>query len=123
MKKNTMETIVNFLNAHIEGNGMVVTDEVVNARNELVAELNRGFEKAQKNRELYESVKPIIFDGFRSANVPITVSELYEEIKGNLPEGFGKSKVQYAVTRLWINELVKTEGKVNTYSLPEGEGE
>ena len=84
---------------------------------ELEAELNRGAEKAQKNRELYESVKPIVMEGFKDAGVPITIAELYESIEGNLPDGFGKSKVQYAVTRLWIDELVKTEGKVNAYSL------
>ena len=112
-----MMTLANFLNAHIEGNGMVVTDEVVNARNELVAELNRGAEKAQKNRDLYDSVKPIVFDGLSMASAPVTIAELFDEIKDRLPDGFGKSKVQYAVTRLWIDELVKHEGKINTYSL------
>ena len=37
--------------------------------------------------------------------------------KDSLPEGFSKGKVQYAVTRLWADEVTKTEGKVNTYSL------
>lgn len=115
MKKNTMMALVSYLN----GNTVDNLDEI---KAELEAELNRGAEKAQKNRELYESVKPIVMDGFRSAGVPITVAELYEEIKGNLPDNFGKSKVQYAVTRLWIDELGKKEGKVNSYFLPE-EGE
>jgi hypothetical protein len=117
MKKNTMMTLVSYLNAQ-----NFLPSDVADACDELKAELNRGAEKAQKNRELYESVKPIVMDGFRSAGVPITVAELYEEIKGNLPDGFGKSKVQYAVTRLWIDELGKKEGKVNAYFLPE-EGE
>ena len=112
MKKNTMMALVSYL----DGNPVDNLDEI---KAELEAELNRGAEKAQKNRELYESVKPIVWEGFRSAGVPVTVSELYEEIKNNLPEGFGKSKVQYAITRLWIGELVKKEGKVNTYTLPE----
>lgn len=115
MKKNTMMTLVSYLN----GNTVDNLDEI---KAELEAELSRGAEKAQKNRELYESVKPIVMDGFRSAGVPITIAELYEEIKGNLPDNFGKSKVQYAVTRLWIDELGKKEGKVNAYFLPE-EGE
>ena len=110
-----MMALVSYLN----GNTVDNLDEI---KAELEAELNRGAEKAQKNRELYESVKPIVWDGFRSAGVPVTVSELYEEIKDELPEGFGKSKVQYAVTRLWINELGKKEGKVNAYFLPK-EGE
>lgn len=110
MKKNTMIALVSYLNGN-------TVDNIAEIKAELEAELNRGAEKAQKNRELYESVKPIVFEGLRVAGVPVTISELYEEIKDKLPEGFGKSKVQYAVTRLWIDELVKTEGKVNTYSL------
>ena len=110
MKKNTMIALVSYLNGN-------TVDNIEEIKAELEAELNRGAEKAQKNRELYESVKPIVMEGFKDAGVPITIAELYESIKGNLPDGFGKSKVQYAVTRLWIDELVKTEGKVNAYSL------
>lgn len=112
MKKNTMMTLVNYFALQ---NGL--PSDVADAVDELKAELNRGAEKAQKNRELYESVKPIVMEGFKDAGVPITIAELYESIEGDLPDGFGKSKVQYAVTRLWIDELVKTEGKVNAYSL------
>ena len=112
MKKNTMMTLVNYFAFQ---NGL--PSDVADAVDELKAELNRGAEKAQKNRELYESVKPIVMEGFKDAGVPITIAELYESIEGSLPDGFGKSKVQYAVTRLWIDELVKTEGKVNAYSL------
>ena len=105
-----MIALVSYLNGN-------TVDNIAEIKAELEAELNRGAEKAQKNRELYESVKPIVFEGLSVAGVPVTISELYEEIKDKLPDGFGKSKVQYAVTRLWIDELVKTEGKVNTYSL------
>lgn len=117
MKKNTMMTLVNYFAFQ---NGL--PSDVADAVDELKAELNRGAEKAQKNRELYESVKPIVMDGFRSAGEPITIAGLYEKIKDNLPDGFGKSKVQYAVTRLWIDELGKNEGKINAYFLPK-EGE
>ena len=110
MKKNTMIALVSYLNGN-------TVDNIEEIKAELEAELNRGAEKAQKNRELYESVKPIVMEGFKDAGIPITIAELYESIEGNLPDGFGKSKVQYAVTRLWIDELVKTEGKVNAYSL------
>ncbi len=105
-----MMALVSYLNGN-------TVDNLAEIKAELEAELNRGAEKAQKNRELYEAVKPIVFEGFEVAGVPVTISELYEEIKSKLPVGFGKSKVQYAVTRLWIDELVKTEGKVNAYSL------
>lgn len=114
MKKNTMQTLVDYFSVQD-----YLPSDVADAVDEIKAELNRGAEKAQKNRELYESVKPIVWEGFRSAGVPVTISELFEEIKDKLPDGFGKSKVQYAVTRLWIGELVKKEGKVNAYTLPE----
>ena len=70
-----MMALVSYLN----GNTVDNLDEI---KAELEAELNRGAEKAQKNRELYESVKPIVWAGFRSAGVPVTISELFEEIKG-----------------------------------------
>ena len=117
MKKNTMETIANFLNAYIEGNGMVVTDEVVDARNELVAELSRGAKKAQKNQELYAEAHDAVMAGLGRAVSPITVSELYEDIASELPEGFSKGKVQYALLHYWDGEVVKTKGDPNTYSL------
>lgn len=110
MKKSTMQSLVNYLNG-------ATIDNLDEIKEELVAELNRDAEKAQKNRELYDSVKPIVFEGLRVCGVPVTIADLYEEIKGDLPSGFGKSKVQYAVTRLWADEIAKTEGKINTYSL------
>ena len=93
MKKSTMLSLVNYLNG-------ATIDNLDEIKAELEAELNRNAEKAQKNRDIYESAKEAIFEGLRVANVPVTIAELYEEVKGNLPSGFGKSKVQYAVTRL-----------------------
>lgn len=110
MKKSTMIALVSYLNG-------ATVDNLDEIKAELEAELNRNAEKAAANRELYESAKSVIFEGFRVAGAPITIAELYEEIKGNLPQGFSKSKVQYAVTRLWSDEIVKTEGKTNTYTV------
>ena len=86
-------------------------------RSELTAELNKGAEKAQANRELYELAKDIVLNALSST--PVTLAELYDEIKSELPEGFTKNKVQYALSHYWENEVVKTEGKVNTYSAKE----
>ena len=82
---------------------------------EVEKELNKGEEQKAKNAELYEQAKAIVL-GALSAT-PVTISELYDEIADKLPDGFTKGKVQYAVTRLWSDEIVKTEGKVNAYSL------
>lgn len=115
MKKTTMQTLVNYFAIQND-----VPAEVAEAVDELKAELNRGAEKAQKNRDFYEAAKAVVFDGLRVAGKPVTISELYDEIAGELPEGFTKSKLQYAVTRLWAGEIDKTEGKVNTYAVKEG---
>ena len=58
---------------------------------EVEKELNRGEDEKAKNAELYE-------------------------VADALPAGFTKGKMQYAITRLWVDEVTKTEGKVNTYS-------
>lgn len=110
MKKSTMIALVNYLNG-------ATIDNLAEIKSELEAELNRNAEKAAANRELYESAKSVIFEGFRVAGAPVTIAELYEEIKDELPSGFSKSKVQYAVTRLWSDEIIKTEGKTNTYTV------
>ena len=84
---------------------------------EIETELNKGAEKAQANRELYASAHDVVIEALRSATAPVTMSELYEAVENELPEGMTKGKVQYAVTRLWVDEIAKTEGKVNAYSL------
>ena len=110
MKKSTMKSLVAYLNGETVAN----LDEL---KAELEAELNKGEEKAQANRDLYASAHDVVIEALRSASAPVTIGELYEAIEENLPEGMTKGKVQYAVTRLWANEIAKTEGKVNTYSL------
>ena len=110
MTKATMNTILTLI-ANIE------TPEADEVREALNAELNKGAEKRDANAKAYSELKPIVFAGLRQATSPVTISELFETIKGELPEGVTKAKVQYGVTRLWSDEIVKTEGKVNSYSL------
>lgn len=106
MKKATMQTIVNYIDTN-------AVEELFAVRDELNAELNKGAEKAQANRDLYESAKEVVLENLDQT--PVTLGELYEAVEGKLPEGFSKGKLQYAVTRLWTSEIVKIEGKVNTY--------
>jgi len=81
---------------------------------ELAKEISKGEEQKAKNASTYEEAKPIVLGAL--SETPVTIGELYDEIANELPEGFTKGKVQYAITRLWSDEVVKTEGKVNTYS-------
>ena len=105
MKKVSLQSLVSYLTS---------TGALPEIRDEIVAELAKGEAKAQANRDLYAEAKDTILSGL--SDTPVTIAELFEEVKGNLPQGFTKSKVQYAITRLWADEITKTEGKVNTYS-------
>lgn len=107
MKKNTMNTILSLI-ANID------TPEAEAVRSELKAELNKGAEKAQANRELYEQAREVVLSEL--GETPVTVAELYEAVKDSLPEGFTKAKVQYALGHYWETDVVKHEGKVNSYT-------
>ena len=80
---------------------------------EVEKEINKGAEAKAKNAEAYEAIHDIVVSTLSS--VPVTVAELWESIQSEVPEGMTKSKVQYALTHLWQDEIVKIEGKPNTY--------
>ena len=80
---------------------------------EVEKEINKGAEAKAKNAEAYEAIHDIVVGTLSS--VPVTVAELWESIQSEVPEGMTKSKVQYALTHLWQDEIVKIEGKPNTY--------
>ena len=111
MRKVSLQSLVSFIDS------IDAPQEIKDVRDEIVNELNKGAEKAQATRDLYASAHDVVINALASATAPVTMSELWEAVDGNLPEGMTKGKVQYAVTRLWSDEIVKTEGKVNTYSL------
>jgi len=106
MKKGTMQTIVNYINA----NGV---EELFGVRDEIVAELNKNAEKAQANRDLYDEAKAVVMENLDET--PVTIGELYEAIEDKLPEGFTKGKLQHGITKLWVAEIVKIEGNPNQY--------
>ena len=80
---------------------------------ELDKEINKGAEVKAQNAKAYESIHDLIVGTL--SDVPVTIAELFESIESELPEGMTKGKVQYAVTHLWQDEIVKIEGKPNTY--------
>ena len=106
MKKATMNSILSLI-------ATIDTPEAEAVRAELNAELSKGAEKADANRELYDTAKAVVMDVL--GETPVTIAELYTECEDALPEGFTKGKLQHAVTRMWTDEIVKIEGKVNTY--------
>ena len=115
MRKVSLQSLVSFIDSmNAQGSA---PQEIMDVRDEIVAELSKGAEKAQANRDLYASAKDVVLGAL--SDTPVTIGELYDEIANDLPEGFSKGKVQYAITRLWADEVGKTEGKVNTYSVKE----
>ena len=110
MKKATMNTILTLI-------ATIDTPEAEEVRAELTAELNKGEAVKAQNAALYEAAKAVVMGELAQATEAVTLSELYDAVEANLPEGFTKGKFQYAMTRLWKDEIVKTEGKVNTYHL------
>lgn len=108
MKKVSLQSLVSFIDS------IDAPQDIKDIRDEIANELAKGAEKAQANRDLYAQAHDIVI-GALSAT-PVTIGELFTEVENDLPEGFSKGKVQYAITRLWADEVVKHEGKVNTYT-------
>lgn len=105
MKKTTLETIRTAL--------INIGYENTEVLDELTAEINRGAEAKNKNAAVYESFHDILIGAL--SNSPATCSEIFEAIENELPEGVTKGKVQYALSHLWQDEIVKIDGKPNTY--------
>ena len=90
-----------------------LNDEIAAAEK---ADARKAEQKAVKSAE-YAEAHDVVMATFAEAVNPITVSELYEACEDTLPAGFSKGKLSYALRALWAEEIVKTEGKVNTYSV------
>ena len=104
MKTTTFATVYNFLTSNGFNDAEILA--------EFEKEINRNAEAKQAKDTLYTEAKPIVL---AVMNVPATMTEIYEAVAKDLPEGFTKGMMQYAITRLWKDEIVKAEGKVNTY--------
>jgi len=104
MRKNTIETLVAYLN----GETVTNLDEI---KAELEAELTKGKAKADANRAIYEEIHDAVIEVLKSASNPVTAQELADET------GYAKGKIVYGLRNYWANEVEKTEGKVNTYAL------
>ena len=108
MKKIHLTAILDILN------GISYSDEMVaELKDELSRELNKGAEAKAKNAEAYKGIHDLVIGAL--SDTPATCAEIFEQIETELPEGMGKGKVQYALTHLWQDEIVKIEGKPNTY--------
>jgi len=105
MKKTTYETVYSFLTTNGFDDAEILA--------EFEKEINRGAEAKQAKDALYAEAKPIVLGAM---DAPATISEIFDVVEKELPEDFTKGMLQYAITRLWKDDVVKTEGKTNTYS-------
>ena len=105
MKNTTYATVYAFLTANGFDNAEILA--------EFEKELNRNAAIKQEKETMYAKAKPIVLGAM---DAPATITEIFEAIEGNVDLPEGKGNLQYAVTRLWKDEIEKTEGKVNTYS-------
>lgn len=105
MKNTTYATVYSFLIANAFDNAEILA--------EFEKEINRNVEAKQAKEALYAEAKDIVL---QAMDAPATITEIFNSVESDLPEGFTKGMLQYAITRLWKDEIVKTEGKVNTYS-------
>lgn len=105
MKKATLIAIKNALTDY----GYMDSDVL----SELNREITKGEEAKDKNAKAYEGIHDLVVGTL--SDTPATCAEIFEQIKSELPSDMGKGKVQYALTHLWQDEIVKIEGKPNTY--------
>ena len=85
-------------------------DQALDALDDLVGD-QLGI--AEQRAALYDAVKPIVMEELGDATC--TIGELWDAVADKMPDGFTKGKLQYAVTRLWVADLERVEGKVNSY--------
>ena len=79
-------------------------------------EMAKEAEKTAAKVEAYDAIREAVFSVLTTA--PQTLNAIYEACKDKLPEGATKGQVQYGITRKWVSEIVKIEGKPNEYRLP-----
>lgn len=117
MKKSTLQYLANFVNEYINeelGGDEYAKQEILDARNELEAELSKGKAKADANRAVYAEIHDGVIQALKSATAPVTAQELETET------GYAKGKITYGLRNYWADEVnVDTSGKVNVYSLKE----
>ena len=109
MKKSSLLSLVSYINGE-------AVDNIAEIKAEIEAELSKGVEAKAVNDAIYAEAKATVMAVLDKLTAPATLAEIYVEAEDLLPEGFTKGKFQYAMTRLWVDDVVKTEGKPNTYS-------
>lgn len=113
MKNSTRTTIYNFLT----GKAPVSEEEKLAVIREIEDEMTREQNAKSAKIDEYATAWEVVREVLAGTKSPLTVAEIYEEVKNDLPAGFAKGRVQYGMTHQWAEEVVKIDGKPNTYRL------
>lgn len=116
MNLSTLNTVVSALTAiEFEGKDAVMESLQKEIDLAVAADARKVEQKSAKVAE-YAEAHDAVMEVLSRESQPLTVSEIWGEIEGKV-EGFTKGKLSYALSRLWVDEVVKTEGKVNAYTV------
>ena len=113
MKNSTRTTIYNILT----GKAPVSEEEKLTVIREIEDEMTKEANAKSAKIDEYTAAWEIVREALSNTKSPLTVAEIYEEVKNDLPTGFAKGRVQYGMTHQWAEEVVKIDGKPNTYRL------
>lgn len=112
MKNTDLNTILNILN------GNEVTEEArVSALEAVMKEVNRGADQKAARADAYAEAWEVVREVLASTNRPLTIKEIFDECEADLPENFKRGSVQYGLLNQWAENIVKIDGKPNTYRL------
>lgn len=110
MKRNTIQSLVSYLNGE-------TIDNLDAIKAELEAELNKGAAVKAEKDATYDAAWEVVRSVLAMTTAPLTVAEIVAESEDRLPDGFGKGRVLYGLNHQWADFIVKIEGKPNTYRL------
>jgi len=110
MKNTTLSTIASVLSTiDFEDKDTILA--------EVNAELHRGDAAKAAKAKVYADNWDAVRGVLETATEGATVAEIFESLEGKVGSDFTKGKLTYALGHQWADRVVKTEGKVNTYTL------
>lgn len=112
MKMDTLKALMALANGN-EALTEALRDEMASLEKADARKAEQKAVKMAEYAEAHDAVMAVLADAVN----PVTMGELFEACEDTLPDGFTKAKLSYALRALWADEVVKAEGKVNTYAL------
>lgn len=110
MTKEMLKTLVNIvIDSDTEDKDKILV--------ELDKELHRGDAMKAAKAQVYADNWDAVREVLATATEGATVAEIFDSLDGKVGSDFTKGKLTYALSHQWADHVVKTTGKVNTYTL------